>query len=218
MKLITDSVVEAFVEAGRRLGQRNLIAGSAGNMTMRLPDGRGIVITTRGCDLSRLTPKDLVLVRLDGDVAEGDGAPSSELQMHRIVYEARPDLGAVVHTHSIYATVIAAIGERIPAFIDELTFSLGGEIETSVYAKPGSEELGRNAVAALGDKSAALLANHGAIGVGTTLDEALEACDLVERAAQMYVFARAIGTPRLLPPEAVERRRTAYLKKREKNR
>jgi len=216
MRIITDEIIKEFSETGRRLGQRNLIAGSAGNMTTRLPGGGGIVITTRGSDLARLGPGDLVAMDSGGNVAEGSGAPSSELAMHRIVYEARPDIGAIVHTHSIYATVVAALGERIPAFIDELTFSLGGEIETSAYARPGSEELGRNAAAALGDRNAALLANHGAIGVGRNLEEALEACDLVERAAQMYVFARAIGTPRLLPADVVERQRAAFLKKREK--
>jgi L-fuculose-phosphate aldolase len=214
MKLLTDSIAGLFAEAGRRLAERNLIAGAAGNMTLRLPDGAGIVVTTRGSDLSRLGPADLVLVDASGAVVEGSGAPSSELGMHRIVFEARPDAGAIVHTHSVYATVVAALGGTIPAFVDELTFVLGGPIQTSDYARPGSEELGRSAAAALGDRGAALLANHGAIGVGASLEDALEACDLVERTAQMYVLARLLGGPTLLPPEAVERQRAAYLKKR----
>jgi len=213
MRFLTEEIISGFAVTGAELGRLNLIAGAAGNMSIRLPDGSGIAITTRGSDLAVLRSIDIVAVGFDDSILEGGGSPSSELRMHRSIYDARPDIDAVVHTHSIYATVVAALHERIPAFIDELTFMLGGEIDTAEYAKPGSSELGDNIVRALGDRAAALLANHGAIGIGSTLGEASKICDLVERAAQMYVFASALGGPKLIPAEAVERQHAAYIKK-----
>jgi len=213
MKFLTDGVINGFIETGARLSQLNLIAGAAGNVSIRLPDGIGLAITTRGSDLARLRTEDIVAIASDERVLEGSGTPSSELLMHRRIYEARPDVDAVVHTHSIYATVVAALHESIPAFIDELTFVLGGEIKTAAYARPGSEELGDNIVEALGDRAAALLVNHGAIGLGKTLEEAVNVCDLIERAAQMYVFARALGGAKRIPADAIERQYAAYLKK-----
>lgn len=216
MQFLTEKTISGFIDTGAKLSQLNLIAGAAGNMSVRLPNGHGVAITARGSDLARLRTADIVTVRFDDGGFEGEGKPSSELQMHQSIYDARPDIDAIIHTHSIYATVVAALRENIPAFIDELTFMLGGEIKTAEYAKPGSEELGANVVHALGDRSAALLANHGAVGIGSTLEEALNVCDLIERAAQMYVFARALGGPKLIPADAIERQYAAFLKKHAK--
>ena len=216
MQFLTEETIRGFIDTGARLSRLNLIAGAAGNMSVRLPNGDGVAITARGSDLARLRTGDIVVIRSDGGGIEGGGKPSSELQMHQSIYDARPDIDAIIHTHSIYATVVAALRENIPAFIDELTFTLGGEIKTAEYAKPGSEELGENVARALGDRSAALLANHGAVGIGSSLEEALNVCDLIERAAQMYVFAKALGGPKLIPADAVERQYAAFLKKRAK--
>jgi L-fuculose-phosphate aldolase len=213
MQYLTEEIIRTFMENGAALGRRNLIAGSAGNMSIRFPNSDVIAITTRGSDLTMLKGSDVVAVDAGEASVEGTGRPSSELLMHRTIYAGRPDVSAIIHTHSIFATVMASLQENIPAFIDEMTFVLGGEIETAAYARPGSEELGRNAVKALGDRAAVLLANHGAIGVGSTLSEALEACDLVERAAQMYVFARALGSPKLIPSDVMMRQYSAYRKK-----
>ena len=148
-----------------------------------------------------------MVVNLDGEpVAPAPMAPSSETRLHLEIYRRRADVRAIAHTHSIYASVAAVIGRDIPPLIDEMLLTIGGPVKVSQYAFPGTAELAAAAYAALGDqRNAALLRNHGVVGVGPDIWEALEVCDLVERLAQIFVLARNFG-PRAaasLPADAV---------------
>ena len=200
---------EELTEATREMYRRGLVGAYSGNTSLRLTgsgDDSLLLVTPTHHPYYRLQPDELVVVNLDGEpVAPAPMAPSSETRLHLEIYRQRPDVRAVAHTHSIYASVAAVIGRDIPPLIDEMLMTIGGPIKVSKYAFPGTQELAEQAFDALGDRNAALLRNHGAVGVGPDIWEALEVCDLVERLAQIFVLARNFG-PRAaspLPDDAV---------------
>jgi L-fuculose-phosphate aldolase len=153
---------------------------------------------------------DLLTVDFEGKVVSGKRNPSSENRMHLAIFKARPDVGAVIHTHSVYASALAVNRMSIPAFIDEMVPFLGGSIEAAEYGMPGSDELAENAVKALGEKSAVLLANHGVLVTGKNLDKALEAAEMIEHIAKIYVTALTVGKPIMLSEETVEMQKSIY--------
>ena len=198
-----------LTEATREMYRRGLVGAYSGNTSLRLTnsgDDSLLLVTPTHHPYYRLQPDELVVVNLDGDpVSPAPMAPSSETRLHLGIYRQRPDVQAVAHTHSIYASVAAVIGRDIPPLIDEMLMTIGGPIKVSKYAFPGTQELAEQAYDALGDRNAALLRNHGAVGVGPDIWDALEVCDLVERLAQIFVLARNFG-PRAaspLPEDAV---------------
>ena len=200
---------EELTEATREMYRRGLVGAYSGNTSLRLTgsgDDSLLLVTPTHHPYYRLQPDELVVVNLDGEpVSPAPMAPSSETRLHLEIYRQRPDVQAVAHTHSIYASVAAVIGRDIPPLIDEMLMTIGGPIKVSKYAFPGTQELAEQAFDALGDRNAALLRNHGAVGVGPDIWEALEVCDLVERLAQIFVLARNFG-PRAaspLPEDAV---------------
>ena len=198
-----------LTEATREMYRRGLVGAYSGNTSLRL-EGSDVdsllLVTPTHHPYYRLQPDELVVVNLEGEpVLPAPMPPSSETRLHLEIYRQRPDVQAVAHTHSIYASVAAVIGRDIPPLIDEMLMTIGGPIKVSKYAFPGTQELAEQANAALGDRNAALLRNHGAVGVGPDIWEALEVCDLVERLAQIFVLARNFG-PRAaaaLPDDAI---------------
>jgi L-fuculose-phosphate aldolase len=200
-----------------KLVEKGLVLGKAGNVSQRLsgPGGNDLlVITPTSRYYDSLMEDDMPVVDLDGRVVEGSLAPSSELKLHVAVYRARRDVGAVVHTHSVHASALAIAGVGIPAVLEEEVSMLGGEIRVAKYGVAGSAELARNAVRALGDRNAVILANHGVVGTGRTLREALHSCELVEKAAHAYLLSMAAGRARPLPAEAVLSARKTYRRSR----
>ena len=131
--------------------------------------------------------------------------------MHQEIYRARPDVGGLVHTHSVYASAHAAARRAVPPVVEELAQVVGGAIECAPYARAGTDALARAAAGALGDRNAVLLANHGLVGVGRTPQDALRVCIVSEQGAQIHSVARAIGMPALLSPEEVGHLRRDYL-------
>ena len=184
-----------------------LVVGTAGNVSARVhcdPYEDLMAITPTGVPYSGMTAADIVIADFDVDLVEGELPPSSESLLHVGIYSARPDVQAVIHTHSVYSSVLAVLGIDLPSVIDEVVVYVGGEVRVSDYAFPGTEELSTNVCDALGPRKAAFIANHGAVAVGRSLDEALDICLLVERASQIYVTARSIGEVRPIPAEYVE--------------
>jgi L-fuculose-phosphate aldolase len=181
---------------------------------MRLPGERGqerYLITPTGLPYTQMTVADLVAVDGDLETVDGGGVPSTESMLHLAIYRARPDVGAVIHTHSVHATALAVAGRPLPPVVDEMVVYLGGQVEVADYGFPGSEELAAAAVRALGDRRAALLRNHGLCCVGATPEEALRVCDLTERLAKIFLIAESAGGALKLPQEAIEAERAAYL-------
>jgi len=162
-------------------------------------------------DYLTLQIEDLLVIDLEGQVVEGLRKPSTEMPLHLALYRARADIGAVVHTHSIYASTCAVTRVAIPAMVEDMVQLIGGGIDVAPYALTGTEELAEGAVQALGNKNAVLLANHGPVAVGRNLDEAVKVAFMVEKSAQIFVFARSLGQPVPLEARDIEIMRDAYL-------
>ena len=195
------------VRAAQQLLRLGLVAATSGNVSLRLEgdEKEGLIaVTPASTDYETMTPEDIVVVDYDVDVIEGDAVPSSESLTHVAVYKARSDISAVIHTHSIYASVLAVAGVPLPPILDELVAYLGGPVEVAEYGFPSSEDLGEKAIQAMGERNAVFIRNHGVLAVGRDMPDALRACELVERAAQIYIQARALGSVRTLPSEVVE--------------
>ena len=197
----------AVVQAAQQLLRLGLVAATSGNVSMRLEgdEKEGLIaVTPAGTDYQTMTPEDIVVVDYDVDVIEGETVPSSESLTHVAVYKARSDISAVIHTHSIYASVLAVAGVPLPPILDELVAYLGGPVEVAEYGFPSTEDLGEKAIQAMGERNAVFIRNHGVLAAGRDMPDALRACELVERAAQIYIQARALGSVRTLPSEIVE--------------
>lgn len=194
---------ETVLRVSQEMARRGLVSGTAGNVSQRIGGRDLLAITPSRRAYSDLTPDDIQVIDFAGDSVEGDLVPSVETMLHVEAYRARPDIGSVVHTHSIYASALAVARMPLPPVLDEVVATIGGEVWVAEYAFPSSEELARNAAACLKDRNAVLLANHGVVGIGVTPREALAVCELVERAAHIFVLARTLGTVHQLPPDIV---------------
>lgn len=204
-----------IIETTALLSKKGLVVASSGNVSARV-NASSFLITPTGLSYEDLVPEDLVLVGLDGRAISGNREPSKELPLHRAVYLARPDALAVIHSHSPHATALAVCRLPLPVVVDELVFKTGGPVEVAQYAYPGSEELSRNVLAALGDRQSAFIANHGAICVGRSLQKALEVCEVVEEASRIYLLARGAGTAYELAPGVIQRQQATYREKIQK--
>ena len=190
--LAKESARAAIVEMGHTLIAKNLVAGSWGNISCRI-DEQSIAITPSGRGYELLKPEDVVLIDREGAVLEGKRIPSSELKVHTAIYNAYPEAGAVIHTHSIYASALAAMHQDVPAIIEDIVQIIGGRVYCAEYALCGTQELADKTVAALRGRKAALLANHGAVCWGKNLQEALLVAEILEKAAQIAVICAGIG-------------------------
>lgn len=201
------------LEASQKMLDKGLVVGTSGNVSLRLPpeDGRELLAITpnrRYYDL--LTIDDIQVIDFEGEPVEGELVPSVETMLHIGIYQTRKNINAVIHTHSVFASAISVTGLEIPAILDDQVTFLGGEIRLAKYALPGSQELVENVLAALGERNAVLLPNHGAIGIGRTMREAFTACELVEKTAKIYLLALVLEKVNPLPPEAVEVERAFF--------
>jgi L-fuculose-phosphate aldolase len=176
--------------------------GTSGNLSVR-HDG-GFLITPTGIAYDELSPGDIVHVRMDGTWRH-PLAPSSEWRFHRDILAAKPEVNAVVHAHPPYCTTLAIRHMAIPAVHYMIAVSGGDTIPCAAYATFGTEELSRNAVAALADRTACLLANHGMIAVGPSLAKAMWLATEVETLARQYFNTLLIGGPHILPPDEIAR-------------
>ncbi|CAN5417137.1 class II aldolase/adducin family protein [soil metagenome] len=184
--------------AARRLAREGLLVGTAGNVSLRIGDL--VAVTASGVVLGEVTADDVVVVRRDGTPVEGDLAPTSELDLHLGVYADRPEVGAVVHTHAPYSTAVSCVLDELPV-LHYQHLVLGGATRVAPYATFGTPELADHVRAALAGRQAALMANHGSVAVGASLDEAVEHAVLLEWLAALHHRACALGTPRPLSDE-----------------
>jgi L-fuculose-phosphate aldolase len=178
--------------AAKQMLADGLVEGTAGNISARLEDGT-VCLTPSSVAYETMTLADLVIVDLDGDVLHGERGPTSEKDLHLSVLRSFPEIGAVIHTHAVYATMFALAHEPIPAVIEEVVVYLGGEIPCCDYKGTGSRELGDEVASKLADRGAALLANHGLVTCASTPAKALHNAALAERTAQIVWGTRAMG-------------------------
>jgi len=197
-----------LVAAYRQMMNAGLGTGSSGNLSLRAD--AGMLITPTGVSPAALQAVQLVDMSLTGQVAAGQLLPSSEWHMHAAIYLARPEINAVVHCHSRYATILACAHRPIPAVHYMIAIAGADEIPVAPYATFGTEALAESATGALGQGRACLLANHGQIAAGVSLDQALAVAVEVEELAAIYWGSLAIGGGKVLSQEAMMEVRTAF--------
>lgn len=186
----------AVIETARAMSGSGLSPGRSGNVSARFSDG--MLITPTGLSYAEMRSSDIVYVAGDGTVPGKQRIPSSEWQFHLSAYQARPDMDAVVHTHSLHAVVLASAGRSIPAFHYMVAAAGGVDIPLVPYATFGTAELAAHVARGLAERRACLMAHHGAIAMGKTLAEALALAHEVEVLAEQYVKLLALGEPTLL--------------------
>ena len=201
----------AVLAAAKTLLRKGLVEGTSGNISARQEDGT-VVITPSSLDYEVMEIEDLVVIDLDGEVVSSprDRYPSSEKPLHLACYQAFDDVGSVIHSHAIFATMFAVARQPIPACIDEFSIYVGGEVRCADYAASGEAELGKAIVAALEGRGAALMANHGLVAVAPNPAKALHITALVERSAQIVHGAKQLGQAFDLPEEVNAKFGTIY--------
>lgn len=183
---------EAVLATAKRMLAEGLVEGTSGNISGRLPDDL-VCLTPSSVPYDTMTLDDLVVVDLDGAVVEGTRSPTTEKDLHLATLRRHRELGAVIHTHAVYATMFALAHEPIPAVIEEVVVYLGGDVPCCDYRGTGTAGLGDEVAGRLADRGAALLANHGLVTCGPSPDKALHNAALAERTAKIVWGARAMG-------------------------
>lgn len=186
----------AIIATCRRMNDVKLNQGTSGNASLRVPEG--LLITPSGMDYDKMRPRDIVTIDYEGKVLRGHKAPSSEWHFHCRVMEARPEAGALLHTHSIHATTLACLGRDIPPFHYMVAVCGGRDIRCTPYATFGTEKLADEALKALEGRLACLLGNHGMLVLGRDIEDAFKRAVEVEAMAEQYLKALAVGKPQLL--------------------
>jgi L-fuculose-phosphate aldolase len=179
----------------QQLSELGLNKGTSGNVSVRHEDG--FLITPSGMNVTEMQTSSMVMMSMDG-TPKSDGKPSSEWRFHRDIYQAKPHVGAVVHTHSMFATTLACLQKDIPPFHYMIAIAGGDSIPCAPYALFGTQALSDAAITALKDRKACLLANHGMIAIGKDLKQALAITQEVETLCEQYWRALQIGEPYLL--------------------
>lgn len=193
-----------IVKYGRKLVEQGLTRGTGGNLSIYDPDQELVAITPSGIDYFQLTPQQVTVTDLAGQPVEDGLAPSSEHRLHTVIYQQRDDLRALVHTHSPYCATLAVLHEPLPP-VHYLVAFAGLDVPCAKYATYGTQELAENALAAIHDRQAVLLANHGLLAGGPDLPTAFNVAEEIEFCAGIYYRARAIGDPQPLPVDEMQR-------------
>ncbi|MEM2009330.1 MAG: class II aldolase/adducin family protein [Thermosphaera sp.] len=207
-----EDVKSKIVEAMKYMEEKSLNHGRSGNISVKVSDDK-ILITPSGVVKSRMKVEDILVVSPNGEILEGTLFPTVEMPMHLAIYKEFKHVGAVVHAHGLYSSVLAVSRESLPPIIEEMIMYTGGDVRVAEYAPFGSERLAKNVVEALRDRSAVLLANHGVVACGKTLEQALEVLTLVERVSQIYILAKIMGRVNVLPDDVVESQRAIFLRR-----
>jgi len=199
-----------LLAAAQEISTSKMVVGTWGNASVRIAGQDLFLITPSGMDYETMLPEDLVLVNYQGETVAGQWKPSVEMPMHLAIYQQRAELGAIVHVHSPYASVFAVAGMPIPVVLEETAQVIGHEIRVADYAICGSDQLAVNSVQTLGSGKAVLLANHGMVGVGKDLSDALKVCYITEKTAMVALYAYSLGGPHSLPAEDVASLQKAF--------
>ncbi|WBW49554.1 class II aldolase/adducin family protein [Peptoniphilus equinus] len=183
---------KALVDAGRRMYETKLVAGTSGNISIKENDN-SFYITPSGRDYMSITEADIVRIDREGKPFDSAQVPSSEWRMHLEVYKTYPHYRAIIHTHSTFATVFSIVREDIPLISIEMKPFIGGELRVAPFAEAGSLALAQKILPYLATTNSCLLANHGAISCGVDLDSAFTAAEYVEDLSKLYYYARTVG-------------------------
>jgi len=198
-----------IVEYGKKMVTSGLTIGRGGNLSIFNRNKELIAVSPSGMDYFETGHEDVVLLSPDGKIAGGNKKPTSEVHLHLSIYKTRPDVGAVVHTHSVYATTLAVLGWEIPP-VSYLVALVGSKIPVAPYETYGTIELAESVNEYIEGCDAVLMANHGLVTVGRDLASAFEKAETVEFMAQVYWRAKCVGVPRILPEYEIEKVRKKF--------
>lgn len=200
---------EAVAAASRHLAQTGLVIGTAGNISAR--KGDLVAVTPTGADLGTVTAEMVTVIDLNGEVVDGELAPTSEVPLHTGIYAATNAL-AITHAHAMASTALSCCFDELPP-LHYSCLGLGGAPRTAAYATFGSEELARNVLEALQGRNAAMMQNHGSVAYGSRMEEAIERLELLEWLAELYWRSSSMGTPRVLTDKDFEAIITAAIER-----
>ncbi|MHA1367588.1 MAG: class II aldolase/adducin family protein [Candidatus Heimdallarchaeota archaeon] len=181
-------------DAGKRLKTSGLVAGTWGNISQRI-DETTMVITPSGINYETATPEDMVVVKFEGKKPEykSKHKPSSELKLHIAIYLERKNINSIVHVHSMNASTVAAARREVPPILDDMVQIIGPTIRVAEYALPSTSKLVKKTMKALKGRNAALMANHGAVCLGRTMEETFATCEILEKTCKAFIEAEFLG-------------------------
>jgi L-ribulose-5-phosphate 4-epimerase len=204
-----------IVETGLACLALGIVHGTAGNFSRRCLDTGLIAISPSGIPYPETSAGDCVVVTPDGEIRDGVRRPSSETPMHTMIYRARPDVHAILHTHSHYSTIVSCIRPELPVILTEVAVVLGGPVPVARYGKTGTDDIGQSVLEAITPASrAVLLKNHGLIVLGKSFAETMAIAEIVEESAKVYVHALAANggrEPDHVPEELIAEMRERFL-------
>ncbi len=201
---ISEDFKRLIVDTGQELYKQNLTIGTWGNISVLDSETNLVYIKPSAMDYHEINLEHVVVVDKKGRIVRGFRKPSIEMPMHLSIYNARKDVGAIVHYHPIYSSVLAVTGFSLPGICEDFVQIVGEKVLCAKYALPGSEELAKNAVASLGDRKAVFLLNHGTLSVGKDMKEAMKVCYVVEKTAHIYILSKSVGKCRIIPEEDIK--------------
>jgi len=205
-----EQLKEELYQLHLELVKYNLVVWTGGNVSARDPASGLVVIKPSGVRYEQLRPEHMVVLDLDGQIVEGALKPSSDTYSHLYVYQHRPDVGGVVHTHSRYATAFAAVGRPIPVVLTAMADEFGGPIPCAGFSLIGDESIGKLVVENIGNSLAVLLKNHGVFSIGPTAEAAVKAAVMTEDVAASVWLALQLGTPDEIPADDVAKLHYRY--------
>ncbi|KAF0092346.1 MAG: L-fuculose-phosphate aldolase [Fusobacteria bacterium] len=195
---------ELIVQYGKKLITGGLTTGTGGNLSIFNRELGLMAIKPSGMEYFDIKKEDVVILDLAGNIIQGKRKPSSEYSMHKIFYEKRQDINAIVHTHSTYATTLACLGEKLPAIHYLIAFSGSHEVNCTPYVTFGTKELAELAYKFMEGKYAVLLGNHGLLTGGPSIEYAFSAMEEIEFCCQLYLNTKMIGGGEILSPEDIK--------------
>ena len=199
-----------FARYARKMYDSGLVRATQGNLSARDPESGLICITPSGADYQTLTTEDIAVVNEKGEVVEARWQPSVEAPLHIHILRQRPDIHCVMHTHSLYASAFGVVHKPIPMILGESASCLGGEVPVAPYRTSGTVEFAEQVAETLGNGSAVIWGNHGAMVVGASLAQAFSIAHALEDTAQIYFIAKQLGDPITLPTEEITKLHTEW--------
>lgn len=188
---------------GNKMINHGLTTGSGGNISIFNREEGLVALSPSSMHYSDIKPEDVIVIDADGNTVEGARKPSTEKSMHLAVYAQRPDVGSVVHTHSMYATAVACMGWDLPP-VHYMLAMAGPVVKCSKYATYGTDKLAEYALEALEGRGACLLGNHGLLTAAPTLERAFSTAEHLEYVAQLYMLTKTAGNPNILNLAQIE--------------
>ncbi len=196
---------EQVLAGAKAIYSMGLVQFGEGNVSVRVKKSDEIFITPSQNDYAKMTVNDVVHMKMDGTPISQGKPVSSEYKLHVAIYQARPKVNCVIHTHSPYASMLGIALKEIPAIFEEMVTFLGGPVRRAPYMQAGTDDLGKVALEAMGDTNTCLLTNHAVVACGRDLDKAVKAATLVEKMAMIYWGALQIGHVETVPEDKIEK-------------